>query len=86
MKGRVYLEVECADDLLTVLVNGKEAGVCTWHPYQVEISQFLQPGKNTITVQVTNSLINILEGVEKPSGLQGKVRLTPYAICELKLA
>ncbi|NMB12563.1 MAG: hypothetical protein GX977_09790 [Firmicutes bacterium] len=85
LAGKVYLEVECADDLLTVLVNGKQAGVCMWHPYKVEVSQFLQPGENSITIQVTNSLINVLEGVKKPSGIQGKVRLVPYAVCKLEL-
>jgi len=85
LAGRVHLEVECADDLLTVLVNGKQVGLRTWHPYEVDVTGHLRPGKNTISVQVTNSLINLLEGVEKPSGIQGKVRLVPYAVCRLDL-
>lgn len=44
----------------SVDVNGEEVGIIGWKPYQLDISEFLQPGNNEITVNVYGSLKNLL--------------------------
>jgi hypothetical protein len=79
---RVFLRASLFDDTLEVLVNGKSAGVRLWPPYEVEISDLLEPGKNTLDLRVANTLINLLEAVERPSGLSGAPELAAYpAFC-----
>ena len=75
---RVFLEPEMHDDVLEVLVNSQSAGVRLWEPYGVEITSLLKPGENTLELRVANTLVNLLEGVERPSGLAGPPKLVPY--------
>ena len=73
------------DDVLEVLVNGQSAGVRLWEPYQIEVTRLLKSGENTIEMRVANTLVNLLERVERPSGLAGAPRLVPYQIFEYNL-
>jgi hypothetical protein len=66
------------DDVLEVIVNGRSAGVRLWEPYQVEVTDLLKPGDNTLELRVANTLVNLLERVERPSGLAGAPKLVPY--------
>ena len=66
------------DDTLEVLVNGQRAAVRLWEPYEVELTDRLQPGENTLELRVANTPINLLEAVPRPSGLAGPPRLVPY--------
>jgi hypothetical protein len=75
---RVFVEPEMQDDVLEVLVNGQSAGVRLWDPYQVEITSLLKSGENTLELRIANTLINLLEAVERPSGLAGAPKLVPY--------
>ena len=75
---RVFVEPEMEDDVLEVLVNGQSAGVRLWNPYQVEITDLLKSGENTLELRVANTLVNLLEKVERPSGLAGAPKLVPY--------
>jgi hypothetical protein len=61
-----------------VIVNGKSAGVRLWAPYQMEITDLLKSGENTIEMRVANTLVNLLEAVERPSGLRDAPKLVPY--------
>jgi hypothetical protein len=74
---RVFLEPEMQDDVLEVIVNGRSAGVRLWEPYQVEVTDLLKPGDNTLELRVANTLVNLLERVERPSGLAGAPKLVP---------
>ncbi|TLY27194.1 MAG: hypothetical protein E6K56_11820 [Ignavibacteria bacterium] len=47
-----------------------------WHPYRVDVSRFLRKGINAVEIRVTNTLINMLEAVQKPSGLLSAPLLT----------
>jgi hypothetical protein len=60
------------------LVNGESAGVRLWEPYQVEITSLLKPGENVLELRVANTLVNLLEAVERPSGLSDAPKLVPY--------
>ena len=75
---RVFLEPEMEDDVLEVLVNSESAGVRLWAPYQIEITDLLKSGENTLELRVANTLVNLLERVERPSGLAGAPKLIPY--------
>jgi hypothetical protein len=38
----------------------------------------LKPGRNTLELRVANTLVNLLERIERPSGLAGAPKLVPY--------
>jgi hypothetical protein len=82
---RIFLEPEMYDDVLEVVVNGRSAGVRLWEPYQIEITKLLQPGENTLELRVANTLVNLLERVERASGLAGAPKLVPYRTFTFKL-
>ncbi|CAN5593024.1 hypothetical protein BH23BAC4_BH23BAC4_00850 [soil metagenome] len=67
--GRMTLEANVGEDVLEVLVNGSEGRVAPWHPYRLDLTDLLRAGTNTIELRVTNTLINLLEGVSLKSGL-----------------
>lgn len=53
-------------NLAEVTLNGKSLGV-VWHlPYRVDVTGVLRPGKNELTVKVTNSWVNRLIGDQQP--------------------
>ena len=83
---RVFIEPQMHDDVLEVLVNGQSAGVRLWEPYQVEVTELLKPGENTLELRVANTLVNLLERVERPSGLAGAPRLVAYQSFTIDLA
>ena len=66
--GKLFLEVDCGEDVLEAVVNGISL-IVPWHPYRIDITDFIHFGKNKIELKVTNTLINILEGVQKKSGI-----------------
>jgi hypothetical protein len=72
---RIFVEPAMGDDTLEVLVNDQSAGVRLWAPYAVEITSLLRPGENTLELRVANTLINMIEAAERPSGLCGAPRL-----------
>jgi hypothetical protein len=73
--GKLFLEVDCGDDVLEVSVNGSSSRIVPWHPYRVEVTDLIKEGMNPIALKVTNTLINILEGVQKASGIFSVPRL-----------
>jgi hypothetical protein len=75
---RVFLQPGMQDDVLEILVNGELAGVRLWEPYDVEVTHLLKSGENTLELRVANTLVNLLEAVERPSGLAGAPKLVPY--------
>jgi len=80
---RVFLELECGDDVVDVTVNGQAVGTILWHPYRIEITDYVRAGENEIQVRVINTLINIFEGVKRPGGLLQAPVLKPYHAWEL---
>ncbi|MDD4646103.1 MAG: hypothetical protein PHY99_08955, partial [Bacteroidales bacterium] len=43
-----------------VLINGKNAGIIGWNPYELDVTGFIQKGENRIDVRVTGSLKSTL--------------------------
>jgi hypothetical protein len=76
---RWFLEVPMGDDVLEVHVNGASAGVRLWDPYVVELTDHLHAGTNELAISVTNTLANLINAVDRPSGVAGAPRLVPHA-------
>lgn len=73
----LHLSVDCKEDILEVFVNGEKAGCRLWDPYALDLTPFVKAGRNTIELKITNTLINLLEAVEKPSGF-GKAAIEAF--------
>ena len=59
--GQQYiLDLGQVDMAATIAVNGKEAGKLWAAPYRVNLKDFIKPGQNTLTVQVTSTWFNRL--------------------------
>jgi hypothetical protein len=82
---RVFLRVPMGDDVLEVAVNDRPGGVRLWDPYEIEVTGLLVPGANEVTISVTNTLANLLNGVDRPSGPAGPPTLVPLASFEFDL-
>jgi alpha-L-rhamnosidase len=83
--GKLFLDVDCGEDVLEVKVNGNKI-IVPWHPYKVDISDLVNPGKNKFELKVTNTLINILEGVQKKSGIFKQPKILYANRYSLKIA
>ncbi len=81
--GRLILEAEVGEDVLEVSINGSEGRVAPWHPYRLDVTDLLKPGANEIELRVTNTLLNILEGVSQESGLFAAPRIIHEHVYEL---
>lgn len=63
---RVELDLGEVRELASIVVNGKPIET-VWHaPYRVDLTQALAPGKNTLSIQVTNLWPNRLIGDKQP--------------------
>lgn len=60
----VRLDLGEVCDVAEVKINGKHAGSVWKAPFIIDISSFVQPGRNTLTIAVANRLINRLIGDE----------------------
>lgn len=75
LEGKLFLDVDCGEDVLEVSFNGNRSAIQPWHPYRIDISDSVVAGTNTVEMKVTNTLINILEGVEKKSGIFSRPKI-----------
>jgi hypothetical protein len=82
---RVLVEPAMGDDALEVVVNGQSAGVRLWAPYAVEITDLLRPGENTLELRVANTLVNMIEATQRPSGIAGAPQLVAYRRVEFRV-
>jgi hypothetical protein len=59
--GKVWLEiVELHAALAKVWVNGHSMKTLTWPPYKVDLTAGIQPGNNTIEIELVSTLRNLL--------------------------
>jgi len=54
-----------------VTINDRVAGVMTWTPYELDITDRVVPGENRLTIRASNTAANMLDLDPKPSGLLG---------------
>lgn len=85
---RLWLELGTVRDTAEVEVNGQAAGLRIWHPYRVDLTPYVRPGVNQLTVRVANNFGNLLvltystyttEPV--PAGLLERARISVTAGC-----
>ena len=81
VESRVILDLGRVVATAEVRVNGRSAGVRVAPPWQLDITELLQPGDNRLEVLVYNALSNHYRTIptryrgESESGLLGPVRL-----------
>ncbi len=62
---RVVLNLDGLHDVATVRVNGKECGIVWTEPYSVDITDAIKKGKNSLSIDVTNTWANALLGEDE---------------------
>ena len=85
LDGKLFLEVDCGEDVLELKVNDSLSHITPWHPYRIDVSDDVKAGNNRFQLKVTNTLINILEAVPKKSGLLSEPNLVHLPRYELNL-
>jgi hypothetical protein len=85
--SRLILDLGNVKDVAEVTVNGRPAATLLLRPYQTDITDFVQPGKNLLEISVTNALFNSMVlreprpfragSTENPSGLMSSGLLGP---------
>jgi len=71
----LWLDLGQVGDIADVVLNGTTMQGRAWAPYVWAIGQICQVGDNQLEVRVTNSMANRFEGLQRPSGLLGPVRI-----------
>ncbi|HOW71214.1 MAG TPA: glycosyl hydrolase [Phycisphaerae bacterium] len=70
------LHLGAVGDFAAVRLNGQALPPRFWAPYRWDVTQALKEGRNELTVEVTNSLVNRYDPKQlRPSGLIGPVEL-----------
>lgn len=83
---KAVLQLEHVYEVMTVYVNGENAGMCIRPPYQLEISDYLTVGKNEITIEVATTpdrdQMNypappfvMSHAVKEPTGMFGNIKI-----------
>jgi hypothetical protein len=72
---RIIVSVDDVKDMVEISVNGKCADVRLWQPWEADITDLVDGGRNTLSIKVTNSMTNFIDADPRPSGLMGKVRI-----------
>lgn len=67
---KVKLSFTDIHDIADVTVNGKPAGRLMFMPYELDITEFVQSGENTVAVEITGSMANTY-GKPVPVGFEG---------------
>jgi len=87
---RLILDLGNVKDVAEVTVNGKPAGTLLLRPYQADVTDFVQPGRNLLEISVTNALFNSMTlreprpfragSTENPSGLMSSGLIGPVQL------
>ena len=72
---RVLLDLGQLWELAQVRVNGKPAGIVWTPPFRLDITKYVHPGENTLSIGVTNLWVNRLIGDQQP-GVKEKYTFT----------
>ncbi|HPP08670.1 MAG TPA: glycosyl hydrolase [bacterium] len=74
-KTRYFISFEKLFDIAEIEINGKNIGNVLWNPKELEITGAIKKGENQISIKVTNSIYNMLEGKIKTSGILEPVKI-----------
>lgn len=78
---RVFINLGQVYETAEVYINNNPVGVCISAPYALDITDFVNSGKNHLKIYVTNTLANACRDrfsadvLQDPSGLIGPIRL-----------
>lgn len=68
-EGPVWLSLGEVRDIAEVWVNDEPAGILWTAPWRVDITDWIQPGQNSIRIEVTNTWANqVIRDEERPAG------------------
>jgi hypothetical protein len=73
---RVILDLGRVESLATVTINGKSFPTLWTHPYQIDLTEAVKPGRNALRVEIVNSWYNRLAGDAGRSAGQRRSILT----------
>ncbi len=65
-KRRFILRTDRVREVMEVKLNGQQAGVRCWPPFELEITDNLKPGPNQIEIAITNTMANRYVLIQKP--------------------
>lgn len=74
--GKIMLDLGNVKDCAEVYLNGDLLDIMVWRPYRLDITDRIKQGSNLLEVVVSNTLANVLEGRDIPSGLLGPVEIS----------
>jgi hypothetical protein len=66
--GRLVLDLGAAREVAEVTLNGKNLGTAWTAPFALDITRAARPGRNRLTVRVSNLWVNRLIGDAQPGG------------------
>ncbi len=80
LKGikKIILDMGTVAEQAEVYLNGEYVRYSLWAPYVMDLTDHVKNGKNSLRIEVTNSLANKYADVRLPSGLLDRVMLKIY--------
>ncbi len=66
---KIFLNFPSVGEMVEVRINQKNAGVLMWHPFRIEVKDFLKDGSNLFEFLITNSNANLFLKKGRPSGI-----------------
>ena len=72
---KLVLDMGKVAEQAEVYLNDEFVGYRLWKPYVLDLTDYVKNGKNTLKIEVTNSLANRYGNVKLPSGLLDRVLL-----------
>jgi len=89
LRSSVVLDLGRVESMAEVIVNGRNLGVLWKPPFVVDVTEAVQPGRNTLEVRVTGTWRNRLIGDAKhPDGFPGGAKppqFKPFVTADAKL-
>jgi hypothetical protein len=73
--SRYMLKLDTAGNVARVWVNDQEAGTLIHRPFELDITALIHAGDNKLAVSVTNTLENLLYGLDGTSGMMGPAEI-----------
>lgn len=70
---KVQFVAEDVRDILELHINGAQNGTRVFAPFKFDITNNVNPGENSVTVAITNTLVNKLRQMPQMSGIYGKM-------------
>jgi len=75
---RLILRFSKVSGIVNVAINGESLGTLYWQPMELDITEYCKAQRNELSVEVVNTLDNVLRLSGRPSGLTGEVYVDVY--------